>query len=154
MSIWFILTLYYKMRQKFITKCVKFFVTKHDDFIRNATFITKCDVYYKLRQYNHSKFPVCYWFSFDSLNTDEIGETALLPYVVNPVTVAEILNTVSRTNKYILTSCRATVVKLLLHGGESLDLMTTFYIKSICWFYFFLFFFFFFILFPILKIYI
>ena len=37
---------YYKTRQKFITKCVRFFITKCNSFI------TKCDVYYKLRQYN------------------------------------------------------------------------------------------------------
>ena len=35
---------YYKMRQKFITKCVKFFITKCDSFI------TKCDSYNKLAQ--------------------------------------------------------------------------------------------------------
>ena len=35
---------YYKMRQKFITKSVRF-------LLQNATVITKCDVYYKLRQY-------------------------------------------------------------------------------------------------------
>ena len=32
------------MRQKFITKCVRFFITKCDDFI------TKCDSYYKMRR--------------------------------------------------------------------------------------------------------
>ena len=35
---------HYKMRQKFITKCVSF-------LLQNATGITKCDVYYKLQQY-------------------------------------------------------------------------------------------------------
>ena len=34
----------YKMWQKFITKCVRFFITKCNSFI------TKCDSYYKLRQ--------------------------------------------------------------------------------------------------------
>ena len=34
----------YKIRQKFITKCLSFFITKCDSFI------TKCDSYYKLRQ--------------------------------------------------------------------------------------------------------
>ena len=29
-------------------------ITKYDDFIINATVITKCDVYYKLRQYDVS----------------------------------------------------------------------------------------------------
>ena len=43
--IWLIMTLYYKMRQKFITKCVRFFITKCDSFV------TKCDSYYKLRQF-------------------------------------------------------------------------------------------------------
>ena len=33
-----------QIRQKFITKCVSFFITKCDSFI------TKCDSYYKLRQ--------------------------------------------------------------------------------------------------------
>ena len=36
--------LYYKMRQKFITKCVGFFIKECDSFI------TKCENYYKLRQ--------------------------------------------------------------------------------------------------------
>ena len=35
---------YYKMWPKFITKCVRFFITKCNSFI------TKCDSYYKLRQ--------------------------------------------------------------------------------------------------------
>ena len=49
---------YYIMRQKFITKCVRFFITKCDSFIQNAAvflqnvavitkcdnFITKCDI--------------------------------------------------------------------------------------------------------------
>ena len=38
---------YYKMRQKFITKCVKFFIKKC------YSFITKCDGYYKMRQFYH-----------------------------------------------------------------------------------------------------
>ena len=33
---------YYKMRQKFIKKCVRFFITKYDHFM------TKCDSYYKM----------------------------------------------------------------------------------------------------------
>ena len=33
------------MRQKFIKKCVRFFITKCDSFI------TKCDSYYKLRRF-------------------------------------------------------------------------------------------------------
>ena len=36
---------YYKMQQKFITKCVSF-------LLQNAAVITKCYVYYKLWQYN------------------------------------------------------------------------------------------------------
>ena len=32
------------MRQKFITKCVRFFITKCDSFI------TKCDSYYKMQR--------------------------------------------------------------------------------------------------------
>ena len=35
---------YYKMRQTFITKCVRLFTTKCDSFI------TKCDSYYKMRR--------------------------------------------------------------------------------------------------------
>ena len=35
---------YYNMRQKFITKCVRFFITKCNSFI------TKCDSYYKTRR--------------------------------------------------------------------------------------------------------
>ena len=45
------------MRQKFIIKCVRFFITKCDSFLENATvitncddFITKCDGYYKMRR--------------------------------------------------------------------------------------------------------
>ena len=44
LHVWFIMTVYYKMRQKFITKCVRFFDTKCDSFI------TKCDSYYKMRR--------------------------------------------------------------------------------------------------------
>ena len=36
---------YYKMRQNFITKCARFFITKCDSFI------TKCDNYYKMRRF-------------------------------------------------------------------------------------------------------
>ena len=37
----------------FITKCVRFFITNIATvLLQNATVITKCDVYYKLRQYN------------------------------------------------------------------------------------------------------
>ena len=36
---------YYKMRQKFITKCVRFYITKCDSFN------IKCDSYYKLRRF-------------------------------------------------------------------------------------------------------
>ena len=46
------------MRQKFITKCVRFFIKKMRQLLeiatmllQNATAVTKCDVYYKLRQY-------------------------------------------------------------------------------------------------------
>ena len=35
----------YKLQQKFITKCVSFFITKWNNFI------TKCVIYYKIRQY-------------------------------------------------------------------------------------------------------
>ena len=36
---------YYTIQHKFITKCVRFFITKCDSFV------TKCDSYYKLRQF-------------------------------------------------------------------------------------------------------
>ena len=42
---------YYKIRQKFISKCVRFFIENATVLLQNATVITKCDVYYKLRQY-------------------------------------------------------------------------------------------------------
>ena len=48
---------YYKMRQKFITKFVRFFFYKMRQLVQNATIllqsaavITKCHVCYKLRQ--------------------------------------------------------------------------------------------------------
>ena len=55
---------YRKMRQKFILKCVRYLITKYDSFItecgryyknamvliQNATAITKCDAYHKMRQ--------------------------------------------------------------------------------------------------------
>ena len=48
------------MRQKFITKCVRIFITKCDSYCevrrfyyKIATVITKCDVYPKLRQCNN-----------------------------------------------------------------------------------------------------
>ena len=50
---------YYKTRQKFIRKCIRFFITKCDGFI------TYCDSYYKMRQYDYKttviiKRVVCY----------------------------------------------------------------------------------------------
>ena len=48
---------YYKMRQGFYYKMRQFsyknvtFITKCDDFITKCDSFTKCDVYYKLRQY-------------------------------------------------------------------------------------------------------
>ena len=47
---------YYKIRQKFITKCVRFFIAKCDSYyklrvlLQNATVITNCEFYYKMRQ--------------------------------------------------------------------------------------------------------
>ena len=90
--IWFIMTLYfkmreillqnttadyYKMRHKFITKCVRFFCCKMPQFycrmrqllqnatiiLQNATIITKCNVYYKLRQYIFWQFFYIFWRS-------------------------------------------------------------------------------------------
>ena len=43
--------LYYKMRLKFITKCVRFSITKCDSFIIKCDeFITKCDGYYEMQR--------------------------------------------------------------------------------------------------------
>ena len=47
--------IYYKMRQKFVTKCVRFFITNCDSFI------TKCDVYYKLQHYNELLIDFIFW---------------------------------------------------------------------------------------------
>ena len=58
---------YYKVRWTVITNCDSFFITKCDtvyyklrqllqsamDLLQIATGITKCDDYYKLRQYRH-----------------------------------------------------------------------------------------------------
>ena len=57
----------YKMRQKFITKCGRFFITiailqiatfitTCNDFIKKGTVITKCSAFYKLRQLDESMF--------------------------------------------------------------------------------------------------
>ena len=43
------------MRQKFITKCIRFFTTKCDIFITKCEdFITKCKSYYKMRRLLHN----------------------------------------------------------------------------------------------------
>ena len=44
-QIWFITRVYYKMRQILLQNATNF-------LLQNGTVITKCDVYYKLRQYN------------------------------------------------------------------------------------------------------
>ena len=52
-SYWFVMTVYYKIRQlfyykvrqKFIRKCVRIFITKSDGFV------TKCDSYYKMQRF-------------------------------------------------------------------------------------------------------
>ena len=56
---WSIMTLYYKIQQKFITKYVRCFITKCEVLLQNVTvitkfvdFITKCDVYYKMRRHS------------------------------------------------------------------------------------------------------
>ena len=51
------LLFHYKMRQKFITKCIRFFITKYDSITTKydsittkcTDFITNCDSYYKMR---------------------------------------------------------------------------------------------------------
>ena len=41
------------MREKFVTKCVRLFITKCKSFITKCVdFFTKYDVYYKMRRYN------------------------------------------------------------------------------------------------------
>ena len=35
-----------------MTKCARIFIKKCNSFITNAAVITKCKIYYKLRQYN------------------------------------------------------------------------------------------------------
>ena len=49
---------YYKMRQVFYYK-MRQSLKIAMILLQNATVITKCDVYYKLRQYNHSCVPTC-----------------------------------------------------------------------------------------------
>ena len=52
------LLFHYKMRQKFITKCIRFFITKYDSITTKydsittkcTDFITNCDSYYKMRR--------------------------------------------------------------------------------------------------------
>ena len=52
------LLFHYKMRQKFITKCIRFFITKYDSVTTKydsittkcTDFITNCDSYYKMRR--------------------------------------------------------------------------------------------------------
>ena len=63
---------YYKMRQVFYYKMRQFYYKMRQllqiatTLLQNATVITKCDVYYKLRQYNAGKLivlvnPTCTW---------------------------------------------------------------------------------------------
>ena len=52
------LLFHYKMRQKFITKCIRFFITKYESITTKydsittkcTDFITNCDSYYKMRR--------------------------------------------------------------------------------------------------------
>ena len=59
------LLIHYKMRQKFITKCIRFFITKYDSITTKydsittkydsittkcIDFITNCDSFYKMRR--------------------------------------------------------------------------------------------------------
>ena len=52
------LLFHYKMRQKFITKCIRFFITRYDSITTKydsittkcTDFITNCDSYYKMRR--------------------------------------------------------------------------------------------------------
>ena len=41
---------YYKMRQNFITKCVRLFIANATAITKCDDFITKCDSYYKMRR--------------------------------------------------------------------------------------------------------
>ena len=47
--------IYYKMRQKLIIKCVRFFITKY------CSFIAKCDSYYKIRRLSQNILEKIYW---------------------------------------------------------------------------------------------
>ena len=44
---------YNKIRQRSITKYMRFFITKCESFIANATAIKRYDVYYKTRRYRY-----------------------------------------------------------------------------------------------------
>ena len=64
---------YYEMRQKFITKCVKFFITKCHSFI------TKCNSYYKMRRFYYKSETVItkcdVYYNYDS--TKDISESSI-----------------------------------------------------------------------------
>ena len=69
------------MRQKFITKCVRVFITKCDSFIKNttvllqnATVIPRCDVYYKLRQYNTLNIPIMALFGVNGRKNSALDQ--------------------------------------------------------------------------------
>ena len=46
------MTVYYKMRQILLLNAAAVLLQIATVLLQNATVITKCDVYYKLRQYN------------------------------------------------------------------------------------------------------
>ena len=55
--VWFIMTLYCKTRQILLQIATAILLQNASGFLlQNAAVITKCDIYYKLRQYTHLLF--------------------------------------------------------------------------------------------------
>ena len=70
---------YYKLRQKFITKCVRFFITKCDSFT------TKCDRYYQLRQFYYKMRQLLQNATFIT-NCDSTIPTLISPNILSKLT--------------------------------------------------------------------
>ena len=61
----------YKMRRKFIIKCIRLFITKFNSFVAKlitkcVDFITNCDSYHKMRRYKLFKDTVKAFYDFKS----------------------------------------------------------------------------------------